>query len=288
MIRTFLMAATLLAALPAQHAAAQTYTFKTIKDGKGMNTSMHDINDSNVGVGGVFAPGGTVRPCFVLKGNTKTPLNDPNAANGTECWGISSTGTIVGDYFDENFNAIGYIYANGTFTDIVPPTSVYTVVYGVNASNKVIGYYENKKGIYFGFLFDGTTYTKITIKGGTTTEGFGINDNGDYTVTTVLSDGFTHSYLFKNGHKQEIVFPNIQQVAAHHLTNKGLVSATIIDSNNNYYAGVFDSKKKKYYQISDPDGSITIGDGINDKQTLVGRYIDSNNNSYGFVAKGKL
>ena len=172
MIRITLLAATVLTAVFAQQATAQTYKFKKITDGKGLNTSLHDINESGVAVGGVFAPGATLRPCFVLKGKTKTALNDPNGVNGTECWGISSTGTIVGDYLDANSNEIGYIYSNGTFTDIAPPHANITVVYGVNASNVVIGYYINAKGAQIGFTYDGTTYTDIKIKGGTTNRRF--------------------------------------------------------------------------------------------------------------------
>ncbi|HTZ70689.1 MAG TPA: hypothetical protein VMB71_08570 [Acetobacteraceae bacterium] len=287
MIRSTLLAATVLAAAFAQHANAKSYNFKTIKDGKGLNTSMHGINDSGVGVGGVFDQGSTERPCFVLTGKVKTPLNDPKGVNGTECWGISSTGTIVGDYFDANTNQVGYIYSNGTFTDIMPPKATATVVYGVNASNVVTGYYITKSGEQIGFLYDGTTYTDIKIKGGSTTEGFGINDSGDYTVSTVLSDGYTHSYLVHNGTMTEIIFPKMVQVAAHQLTNKGLVVATVISAKNVYYAGVFDSKKQTYVKVADPDGTTTIGDGINDQHEIAGRFIDSSNNSYGYIATGK-
>jgi hypothetical protein len=289
MIRTCLFAAIVMAAVPAHYAAAQTYKFKTIKDGKGMNTAMHDINDKNVAVGGVFPLGVTFRNCFVLTGKTITPLNDPNGVNGTECWGISKSGAIVGDYLDANNNDIGYIDVNGTFTDVKPPKSVFTLAYGVNSSNVVIGYYLDAKGNSYGFLFDGTKYTKITIKGGTSTEGFGINDAGDYTVTTVLSDGLTHSYLFSGGTQTEIIFPNFAQTAAHHINNNGQIVATVIDSSSNYFAGVYDTKKNKYYTLSDPKAAnITIGDGINDKETIVGRYQDSGGDSYGYVAKGKL
>ena len=288
MSRITLLAATVLTAIAAQHATAQTYKFKTITDGKGTNTSMHDINDKGVGVGGVFAPGATVRPCFILTGKTKTALSDPKGVDGTECWGISSTGIIVGDYLDANANQFAYIYNNGTFTDIMPPKAVAAIAYGVNASGVVVGYYITSKGEQIGFLFDGTKYTDLKIKGGTTTEGFGINDAGDYTVSSVLSDGYTHSYLYQSGKMSEIVFPNIVQVAAHHLTNQGLVVATVIDSNSVYSAGVFDSVNNAYYTVTDPKGTTTIGDGINDKQTIVGRYIDSQGNSFGYVAKGKL
>ena len=165
---------------------------------------------------------------------------------------------------------------------------MYTVVYGVNASNVAIGYYLDAKSNQYGFLFDGTNYTTIKIKGGTTVAGFGIYDAGTYTVNAVLSDGYTHSYLYSGGNKTEIVFPNIVQVAAHHINNNGQVSATVIDLNDVYYCGVYDPNANAYYQVSDPKGTLTIGDGINDSETLVGRYIDSNNNSYGYIAKGKL
>src|SRR5438105_4019985 len=136
------LAGVALLTLSAAHsgAIAQTYTFRTVKY-NGMNTSMHDINDSKVGVGGAFDPGATIRPCIVVTGKTITPLSDPKAVNGTECWGIASNGTIVGDYFDANSVAHGYMYANGKFTSIKPPGATTTVVYGVNASNVAIGYY---------------------------------------------------------------------------------------------------------------------------------------------------
>jgi hypothetical protein len=278
-----------MAAVPAHHATAQTYKFETIKDGKYQNTAIQDINDSNVGVGGVFYPGANVRNCFVLTGKTKTPLNDPNGPNGTEYWGISNSGAIVGNYINAKFISIGYIYTNGTFTDINPPNSVSTFVNGVNSSNVAIGYYLDSAGSSYGFLFDGTNYTNITIAGGTHTEGFGINDAGAYTVTTVLNDGLTHSYLFSGGTQTEITLPNSAQTIAHHINNIGQIAATIIESNGDYLAGVYDTQANQYYTLADPlANKFTAADGINDKETIVGIYTSEKGYSYGYVAKGKL
>ena len=286
MIRTGLIAAIVLAALPSHQAAAK-YKFKPVKDGT-MMTSLHDINAKGVAVGGSFAALGDVRNCFVLSKNTMTPLSDPNGANGTECWGLNSKGTVVGDYIDANNTTIGYIYVNGVFTDIAPPKSTFTTVYGVNDSNVAIGYYIDPKGGEYGFTFDGKTYKKLTVKGASTTQGFGIDNAGDYTLIAVLSDNLEHSYLVKGGVQTEIVFPNIAQVAAHHMNNKGQISATVIDSSNAEHAGIYDSVAGKYYVEDDPKGvGMTIGDGINDKLTLVGRYNDSKGNSFGFIATGK-
>jgi hypothetical protein len=288
MFRISLLAATLLAALPSSHAAAQTYKYKTITDGKGMQTSIHDINAAGTAVGGVFAALGDVRTCFVLTGGTKTPLTDPKGVNGTECWGISSNGIIVGDYIDTNTNYNGYIYNNGTFTDINPPKSTYTIVYGVNASGTAIGYYLDKNGDSFGFKFDGKTYTVIKVKNGTGTQGFGIDDAGDYTYSSILADGLEHSYLVAAGKTTELIWPTEAQATVHHMNNKGQISATVTDSGGTYHAGVYDGTTGTYYVLDDPKGVSTIGDAINDKLTVVGRYNTSTGGSYGYVAKGKL
>ena len=286
MIRTGLIAAVLLAALPSHQAAAK-YKFKAIKDGT-MMTSLHDINAKGVAVGGSFAALGDVRNCFILSGNTMTTLSDPNGTGGTECWGINTKGTVVGDYIDANNATVAYIYSKGVFTDITPPKSTFAIAYGVNDSNVVIGYYIDPKGGTYGFTFDGTTYTKLAVKGASTTQGFGIDNAGDYTEIAVLSDGLEHSYLVKGGKASEIVFPNITQVAAHHMNNKGQISATVIDSANADHAGIYDSVTGTYYVIDDPKGvGMTIGDGINDKKTLVGRYNTSKAISLGYIATGK-
>jgi hypothetical protein len=290
MIRKAIFAAICLAALPAQQAAAQKYKFKPVKDGT-MMTSMHDINAKGLAVGGSFAALGDIRTCLILKGAKQSTLDDPKevSAGNTECWGLNSSGTIVGDYVDASNTTTGYIYVNGVFTDIVPPKSTFTTVYGVNDSNVAIGYYIDSKGGQYGFTFDGKTYRKLSVKGASTTQGFGIDNAGDYTLIAVLSDGLEHSYLVSAGVSQELIFPNEAQVAAHHLNNKGQVSATVIDSNNGEHAGIYDATTAAYYVVDDPKGvGMTIGDGINDKLTLVGRYNTAKAISLGFIATGKL
>jgi hypothetical protein len=92
----------------------------------------------------------------------------------------------------------------------------------------------------------------------------------------------------QGGKRTEILFPNYEQTVLHHLNNKGQISATIIDTSGNYHAGVYDSVADKYYTLDDPKGTITIGDGINDSATVVGRYQNAQSESFGYVATGKL
>jgi hypothetical protein len=296
MIRTSLLAALLLAAAPLPHAFAQEvpskphYKFKPVKDGK-QETAVSSINNDGIATVGYFAELGDVRDCYLLQGKAKTFLKDPKGKNGTECWDINNTGSVVGDYVDAKSIVHGYIYdiATAAFTEITPPGSLYTVVYGVNDSNVVIGYYLDKNNDSHGFIYDGTKYTVINIKGGTDTEGFGINNAGDYTVSTILSDDLEHSYLFSGGKKKELKFKGYSQVAAHHINNKGQLCATLIDSSGVYHGGVYDSVKNKYYAIDDPLAHDTIMDGINDKASLAGRYdTESGGPSIGYIASGKL
>ena len=292
MIRISLLAAVCLAALPATNAAAQTYKFKTINYSKSSQTSLHGVNDSGVAVGGFFTATNPYRNCFILQGKKKTAFTNPNGTE-TECWDINSNGDIVGDYADSAGVQHGYLYiaSSQTFTTIDPPGTTETEVYGVNDSDVVGGYYFDSSGNQNGFIFTGKKYIKVNIKGGTTNQVFGINKAGQFTASATLSDGYTHSYLFpkigtKNG--VEIVFSGQIEVAAHHLNNVPQIIATVIDSSNNYSAGVYDAAASQTYLISVPNAVLTIGDGINDSQTLVGRFTDSASNSHGWLATGKL
>ena len=51
------------------------------------------------------------------------------------------------------------------------------------------------------------------------------------------------------------------------------------DSTDVYAADVFDTTNDAYYLVADPKDITNIGVGINDSQTIIGRYVDSSNNS---------
>jgi hypothetical protein len=292
MIRQRFFAAALLSAvgpLAMNSACAQNYVFKQVKFPNGEQAALAAINNGNIAVGGTFAAQGDVHACFVLESKTVTPLNDPNAVSGTECWGINNAGTIVGDYIDGNGTYNGFIDVNGIFTDIIPPDSVHTVALGVNDSNVVVGFYLDAAGHSHGFMFDGTTYKTLKVKGGKDAEAFGINDDDDYTIEAVLSDGNEHSYLVSGKTSTEILFPNETQAFAHQLNNLGQVAATVIDPNGVFHGGVYDSAAQAYYIIDDPKATTTVTYGINDAQTLVGSFqTKPTKPSIAYVATGSL
>ncbi len=291
MIRLTLLAATLLAAVPAHHAAAQTYRYKSLKYKADFNGSEGDINASGTIVGGYFKTGAALRHCWIFDGKTKTKtaLKDPDAHGVTECWGINDAGTIVGDYNDKSGILHGYVESGGTFTTIDPPGTTKTIVYGVSNAGLMGGYFLDASGTQHGFLYDGTTYTTVDVKKDTNALVFGLNASGAYTLEATDSSGISVSYLVSSGTMTPILFPGATGgTAAHHLTDTGLISATWIDASNNYHAGVFDSVANAYYDLDYPGATITIGDGVNVHMAVVGRYQNAAGKSVGYVAYGKL
>ncbi len=55
----------------------------------------------------------------------------------------------------------GFLYSNGTYTDIIDPSAKgSTVAVSINSSGEVVGYYYNGTN-YVGFLYNNGTYTDI-------------------------------------------------------------------------------------------------------------------------------
>ena len=289
MKQMLLLASVAMAAAMPHRADAQTYKFQRISYQKGDGAAMSDINVKSIMTGGYFSSISSVRACFLYDAKTKskTPLSDPNAVSGTECWGINDAGNVVGDYIDVNGNYIGYMDIGGTFSDVTPPGSTKTVVYGISNNNVVGGYYVDSSGNQYGFLYDGTTYTTVKIKGDTTVQVFGIDSAGDYTVSaTNPKTGTVSFYYTAAGKSTPIVFPSAAQTAAHHLNDAGLVAATWIDSSSVEHGGVWNSTTNTYVSLDYPHSPVaTIADGVNAAGVVVGRYESSTTGqSYGYRA----
>lgn len=291
MIRSTLLACTLLAALPARHAAAKPYKFTDIKF-ETHHSDMTDINANGMMVGGYFRLIDDVHNCFTYDSKTgaKAAVSDPLGARGTECWGINDAGTIVGDYIDSVGVHRAYIDAGGTFTTIDPPGSLSAIAYAVSNSGVVGGTYVDIKGVGHGFLYDGTTYTTVDVPGSLETEVWGVNSSGAYTVEATVNGFPQLSYLVSGSTMTPIAFPKAKDgTAAHHLNDAGLVATTWIDKSDDQHGGVYNSVTNTYYDITVPNSTLTITDGINTKMEIAGRYSRSSPRaSIGYLGQGKL
>jgi probable HAF family extracellular repeat protein len=143
-----------------------------------------------------------------------TSLDHPSAAGGvnggTFAEGINDAGQIVGTYQDATAHPHGFLYSNGSYTDIGVPFGINTSAHGINASGQIVGHYT-AAGSFHGFFYNPNTglYTTLDDPMATAgTQAFGINDLGQIVGTygTFAKDPFsggsnvvTHSFLYSDG-----------------------------------------------------------------------------------------
>jgi hypothetical protein len=274
-----------LGVLAAHPAAGQKYTFKKDDISKADQTTLYGINNAGTVVGDTIDNTGA-QQCYMLMGKTKTAIIDP-AAPISSCFGISGTGAIAGSYPANSFSN-GFVYTNGAFTDIIFPTATAgTIAYGVNDNGEVSGFYADNAGSH-GFIFDGTNYQSYDLPGQDSTLVGDLNDNGQF-VAQGITAGVVTSWLITSGNPVQLVVPGAVTTLGEGLNNAGYVALVYFDQAGVRHGAVYNSKKNKYYfPIDDPGQAGTSILGINDAQTLAGRFIDANGDSNGFVAKGKL
>jgi uncharacterized membrane protein len=110
------------------------------------------VNNSGVMVGSYTDTSGTSHG-FMLKGKQLTTIDDPNGLS-TSCWGINPNGTIaiVGDYVSTSGD-FGFLYKNGTFTDIPGPGgSIAASAHAIDDKGNIVGWYQDSSLVVHGFL----------------------------------------------------------------------------------------------------------------------------------------
>jgi probable HAF family extracellular repeat protein len=132
-------------------------------------------------------------------------LKIPLAPNGTQAYGINSSGLVVGTYLVGD-TPHGFLYNpnGGTYTTLDDPLAANefnnpfgptgTIAEGINGAGQIVGYYADSNGDEHGFLYNGGIYTTIDDPGAFDTTAFGINKNGH--VVGVRFDKFRdHGFL---------------------------------------------------------------------------------------------
>src|SRR5215469_9513720 len=86
---------------------------------------------------------------------------DPSGSTETICYGINSTGAIVGEYVDQSNSGHGFLYENGTFTEIGEGSQ--SAAGGINDQGDIVGDYLDSNGKQHAFLWDGQKYTQLDV-----------------------------------------------------------------------------------------------------------------------------
>jgi len=123
-------------------------TFTTLDFPGAASTTPYGIN--NVGtIVGMYDDGGALHG-FIYDG-TYSAVDVPSVEGrnvvSTALYGINDDGAYVGSFQDTNFLTHGFIYDEGAYTIVEPPSAGYNEVTGINSQGSIAGWYSGTEGI---------------------------------------------------------------------------------------------------------------------------------------------
>jgi len=169
----------------------------------------------------------------------------------------------------------GFIFQNGTFTNIDFPGETDTEIWAINDNGDVVGYYYDGTRNH-GFLLSNGVYTTIDPPGSVDTFVQGINNIGQVVGNYDDADGNQIPFLLSAGVYTDLSFPtSVYYPYALGINNLGAVVGNYDDSIGNGH-GFLLLQNGTFTSIDYPDDSpvfLTQAWGINDGNQIVGTYL---------------
>jgi PEP-CTERM motif len=237
----------------------------------------------------------TVPPSY----NTSfTNENFPGSVQ-TQVTGINNVGTTVGFWSDTNLgsgdNNFGFTDVGGAFTNVNNPATgagppAINQLLGVNDSNTAVGFYVDRAGLTHGYTYNiATTAFSGNIddpNGVGATTAAAINNAGKiagfYTDTMT---GAVLGFVDNSGTFSTIDVPGSMSTVLLGLNDNGFAVGDYIDAMGVMHGLLYDLNNNTFQNIDDPFGlGTTTINGINDKEQLVGFYVNGADNTIGLVA----
>src|SRR5208282_3121191 len=186
----------------------------------------------------------------------------------TQLLGVNNDGVIAG-YHNFNLNQGFTLILSESYSTENFPDSMQTQVIGINNHGVSDGFYIDTNGVTHGFIDNNGTF---------------ITDQGLISGFYIDADNFTHGFLAgAGGSFTTLDFPRDTSTMALGLNNENRVVGTYTDQNGNVHGFIYNTAKKSFQQVNDPNGvNSTIINGTNDLDEIVGFYGPSNA-TIGFV-----
>ena len=259
-------------------ATPQSDTLSTVQVPNAENTSIYAVNTANVMAGYYTDSTGTVHG-LMLSGDTVTNIDDPKAQpQTTTCLGINNPGQIVGAYTTSTNTEEGFLYTNGAFTDIGFPGATSSYAYGINDAGVITGTYYDASNVEHGFVFDNNIYTSIDVPGGTNAIVWSINASGLMTADWVDANGLSEASLYNGSKFTTLAIPGALDNFAHTINKSGNIVMGWYDFYGNEHGAFLENGT--YYIFDDPNGTSVRGDGLNDGNLMVGRFLLNSNGQF--------
>lgn len=221
---------------------------------------------------------------FLYEDGRFTRIDVPGAVR-TQAFGINNAGQIVGEYVDTEGKTHGFLSNGDDFTTVDVPGSTATFAYDIDDDGRIVGF-SFDGAAFHGFLRDAQgAFTTIDMPGAEQrgTLSFGFNNRGQVVGLALVLEGdqlVTRSFVLENGTFTPIDAPDAQ-----------LATVVFDVSDQGQFAGAYDPAGHGYVRERDdaftvvdpPDGNVNEVVGINDRNQIVGRYVDSADRAHGFL-----
>lgn len=291
-----ILTAALLIALCPVAQANNDYQVRAVDFPGATNTYVFALNNAGHFVGAEVDSAGVNHAIFDDGRQLQTlKLSGPARENlGSFAFSINNRDDIAGEFTDMGGVTHGYVHhADGSLTLINFPGASSTQAYGVNDWEMVIGVYTDAQNNSHAFVLREGRYLNVDLPGGpsATTTPLSINDLGEIVgeyITTPSTNGFGYLQQFDGRFSLTTAPGSIPEGTFFiSINNWQQVLGAFADT-----AGVqhnFLKTGSVYRPFNLPTrfaASFVSAQTVNDKDSIVGYYIDASSVAHGFVAVG--
>jgi hypothetical protein len=184
-------------------------------------------------------------------------------------------------------------FSDGSFSaPIVDPNDAFgfTEGRGINNPRTVVGDYVFSDGTVQSFLLSGDVFTEYAVPGAVQTNLLGINEPGDLAgAFDPDGTGVFQAFIDRGGTITSYSVPGAAGTFAYEINNsKKLTVGYFIDASGILHGQYRDANETLHFPIDPPGSVATILFGVNNKNSVVGRYTDSAGATHGlyFVPPG--
>lgn len=201
-----------------------------------------------------------------------TQVPSPGRAQYNFFNGVNDSRTVVGYYQNNNTYADGFEYANGVFTALQYPGSVYTEPYGINNNGDIVGWYSFSTSDKGAFLYSGGQFTSIVYPGAFSTVAMGINDLGEIVGYWSDSQLNYYGFIYSNGEFQTVSYPGEPQTVLSGVNDGGEIVGYYVGPGPEYLSAGFIYRNGNFHLVNIPGSSANRVLGINSQGHISGFY----------------
>lgn len=200
----------------------------------------------------------------------------------------------AGWYKDSKGRIFGLTFWKGSWQTYQDPRLLrtgkpYTELLGLEDSGLAVGFYQDKSQVDHAFEVDiaTTKYHAISPPGAVCAAATGINNKGDIVGWAQLANGTTEGWLFKGRQFTEFEYPKAETTVPTSVNWSDDIVGSFKGKGNQTHGFVLTDllSTQSWQQIDEPLASrVTVIEGINNHDTMVGYYKDDTGNINGFIA----